>query len=342
MRLVTDRRSWSLGAGALLLLLLALALPQSAAANVAPQCNAGLASQILRTGKPVTLRVFCSDDDGNPLTVSHTSTDHGTLGGFTWESSTNAYKATYTPAAGYTGPDDFNFTASDGTATSTAYGFNLIITENHAPHCEPTGAVHTKVNQAVELNVFCSDQDTQDQDLTYSTLAGQGPDHGSLGPVQGLTVQYTPSNGYSGADRFTIRASDGSLSDTYSQILHVADTPLCTTPPAAEVRSGSSAELRVDCTWPDDDAGPRRYQIGTPPAKGLLSPSGNSGSDIRQYFADSDAEGADSYTIRATGSSGNSPYVTQALTTGAAVNHAPRCDEGPASPETVYADRPRT
>ena len=33
------------------------------------------------------------------------------------------------PAASYTGPDDFLFTASDGTATSPPYSFHLIIIE---------------------------------------------------------------------------------------------------------------------------------------------------------------------------------------------------------------------
>ena len=139
MRRVTDRRWWSLGAIALLFALLALASPTTAAANVAPQCDAGLASQVLRTGKPLKLRVYCSDADLDTLTIAHSSPDHGTLGAFTFNPAAGAYEATFTPAASYTGPDDFNFTASDGTVTTPTYGFNLVITENHAPAANPPG-----------------------------------------------------------------------------------------------------------------------------------------------------------------------------------------------------------
>jgi len=256
MREVTDRRGWTLGALALVLGLLALAAaPTVAAANVAPQCQTGINSQVLRTGKPSTVQVFCSDPDNQPLTIQATTPDHGTLSSFAYNGDVDAYEATFTPAGSYTGPDDFAFVATDGSAFSPSYGFELVITENHAPRCEPTGAVHTKVGEPVDAHVFCSDGDIQDQNLTYTTVAGQGPDHGSVGTVDDQTVVYTPTGGYSGRDHFTIRASDGQLSDTYSQVIHVADTPLCETPAPVQIRSGKGRFLAVDCTRPADDAG---------------------------------------------------------------------------------------
>jgi Bacterial Ig domain len=199
MQQVMERRGW--GALALLVTLLALAaMPAGAqAANVAPECQLGINSQILRTGKPTKLQVFCSDPDGQALTIGHTTPEHGTLGSFAYNASSDAYEATYTPAGTYTGPDDFAFTVSDGQATSPSYGYDLVITENHAPRCEPTNAFHTKVDEPVLLNVFCADQDIQDQNLTYSTVTGQGPDHGSLGPVSDQTVEYTPSSRSTGS-----------------------------------------------------------------------------------------------------------------------------------------------
>ena len=171
-------------------------------------------------------------------------------------------------------------------------------------------------------------------------MAGQGPDHGSLGPVTDLTVEYTPSTGFSGADHFTIRASDGTLADTYTQVVHVANTPLCATPPAAQIRSGTGRFLAVDCTRPADDTGTARYEIGTPPTKGTVSPSGVSFNPERFYEANSGASGADSYTVRMTSSSGASPYVTQAIATGTAINHAPVCDIDDFDRETVYVGPP--
>jgi len=181
--------------------------------------------------------------------------DHGTLSSFAYNGDLDAYEATFTPAGSSTGPDGFAFVATDGSAFSPSYGFELVITENHAPRCEPTGAVHTKVGEPVEAQVFCSDGDIQDQNLTYTTVAGQGPDHGSVGAVDDQSVVYTPTGGYSGRDHFTIRASDGQLSDTYSQVIHVANTPLCETPAPVQIRSGKGRFLAVDCTRPADDAG---------------------------------------------------------------------------------------
>ena len=53
------------GRVALLFALLGLASPPTAAANVAPQCNAGLASQVLRTGKPIS----CASSAPTPMST---------------------------------------------------------------------------------------------------------------------------------------------------------------------------------------------------------------------------------------------------------------------------------
>ena len=82
---------------------------------------------------------------------------------------------------------------------------------------------------------------------------------------------------------------------------------MCTTPPAAQIRSGSARLLTVDCTRPADDTGAARYEIGTPPTQGTVSPSGVSFNPERFYEADTGASGSDSYTVRMTSSSGASP-----------------------------------
>ena len=66
------------------------------------------------------------------------------------------FEATYTPAGGYTGPDDFTFTASDGSSSSPVFGFDLIITENHAPQCQPNGTFHAKVDEPIQIAFFCA------------------------------------------------------------------------------------------------------------------------------------------------------------------------------------------
>ena len=324
--------------GALLATVLALACPAPAAAQTAPDCDTTGNSEILRSGKPITLSVNCFDADGDTVTLTHSTPAHGTLSAFVRNAQTGYYDATYTPSGSYTGPDSFSFQAHAGSLNSATFGFDLIITENHAPHCDTNGTFHAKVSQTITIGFFCTDQDTQDQHLTYTPISA--PAHGTLSNQQDFQVDYTPTGGYSGEDSFTLRASDGALADTYSQKLHVADTPLCSTPPAIQVRSGNSRDVTVDCTWPDDDFGIHRYEIVTPPAKGTLAPSGARVDPERTYTANPGATGADSFTTGATGASGNSPAVTQAITTGPSINSPPICtaDDGP---QVVYQDRPQ-
>ncbi len=323
--------------GALLATVLALACPALAAAQTAPDCDTTGNSEILRTGKPITLSINCFDADGDTVTVTHSTPAQGTLSAFVRNAQTGYFDATYTPSGSYTGPDGFSFQAHAGSQNSPTFGFDLIITEDHAPHCDTNGTFHAKVGQTITIAFFCTDQDTQDQHLTYTPISG--PAHGTLSNQQDFQVDYTPAAAYTGEDSFTLRASDGALADTYSQKLHVANTPLCSTPPAIQVRSGKSRDVTVDCTWPDDDFGIHRYEIGTPPAKGTLAPSGARVDPERTYTANPGATGADSFTVRATGASGISPDVTQAITTGPSINSPPVCtDDGP---QVVYQDRPQ-
>ena len=103
--------------------------------------------------------------------------------------------------------------------------------------------MHTAVDAPKGVFVFCSDADAQDNELTYSLTAG--PDHGTLGPLASGEVEYTPADGFSGEDTFTVRGSDGTLFDEYVQRIHVADTPLCSTPPPVQVRPGAGRDANL-------------------------------------------------------------------------------------------------
>ena len=78
--------------------------------NDAPVANARVATT--SQGVAVAITLTGSDVDGNPLTYRvATNPGHGALSG-------TAPSLTYTPAAGYTGPDSFTFVANDGTVDS--------------------------------------------------------------------------------------------------------------------------------------------------------------------------------------------------------------------------------
>jgi hypothetical protein len=78
-----------------------------------PTCQAvsGTASK----GAPATITLTCSDADGDPISRLIASQPvHGKLGAVNQGTGT----VTYTPNAGYSGPDSFTFEASDGANTS--------------------------------------------------------------------------------------------------------------------------------------------------------------------------------------------------------------------------------
>src|SRR4051794_20240998 len=85
--------------------------------NSAPICDTSFYGDqaTLRTGKPITLHVYCYDLDGDPITVSKgASPAHGALGAFAFNSSSGLFDVTFTPTGSYTGADQFTFKASDG------------------------------------------------------------------------------------------------------------------------------------------------------------------------------------------------------------------------------------
>jgi hypothetical protein len=85
------------------------------ARETAPACQATSRSTAYQT--PVTLTLSCADSDGDAVTRSVVSAPvHGVLSAINQASGT----ITYTPAAGYSGPDGFTFAASDGTNTGVA------------------------------------------------------------------------------------------------------------------------------------------------------------------------------------------------------------------------------
>src|SRR5207244_1233474 len=96
------------------------------AVNDAPVANAQAVTTAEDTAKAIVLAA--TDVDGDALTYARLSELlHGALSGA-------APNLTYTPAAGYFGPDSFTFKANDGTVDSAAATVSVTVVHvNHAP-----------------------------------------------------------------------------------------------------------------------------------------------------------------------------------------------------------------
>ena len=100
----------------------------STVTNTAPVADPQSVSTPKDTAVPITLTG--SDTDGDTLSYAiATGPAHGTLSG-------TAPGVTYTPAAGYTGPDSFTFTVSDAQDTSAPAEVSITVTDqNQPPKC---------------------------------------------------------------------------------------------------------------------------------------------------------------------------------------------------------------
>jgi len=166
-----------------------------------------------------------TDADGDSLTAakfgdpSHGSVTLAADGSFT-----------YTPVAGYVGPDAFTYKVSDGTATSLPITVSLTITHvNHAP----VGVVDSytgpqDANLVVAApGVLTNDTDADGDSLTAAKFGD--PSHGSVTVNANGSFTYVPNAGYVGPDAFTYKVSDGTATSAATTvsltITHVNHTP---------------------------------------------------------------------------------------------------------------------
>jgi DNA-binding beta-propeller fold protein YncE len=96
-----------------------------------PVCSDLRASTAYQT--PATLTLECGDTDGEPVTIAIASEPaHGTLGPLN-----PAGQVTYTPDAGYSGPDSFTFTATNGEGTSAPATASISVGTPSSPNNNP-------------------------------------------------------------------------------------------------------------------------------------------------------------------------------------------------------------
>jgi hypothetical protein len=230
---------------------------------------------------------------------------------------------TYTPAAGYTGPDSFTYKGTDSHgADSTAGTVSVTVTgTNRAPTASDRSLTTVQDTQG-SWTPSVSDPNAGDTE-TCSIVAQ--PAHGTATVAPDCSGgTYTPSSGYTGSDSFTYKATDGAGADSSSATVTATVTPP-NHPPTANDRT-ISATAGVAGSWTpsvsDPDAGDTvSCSIVSQPAHGVatVAPDCSSGG----YTADSSYSGADSFTYKATDSHGADSSSATVSATVVQPNHLP-------------------
>jgi CshA-type fibril repeat protein len=151
---------------------------------------------------PVTIPVLANDTDvdGNPLTVTTASAANGTV------AINPDGSLTYTPNAGYNGPDTISYTVSDGAGgTDTATVAVTVNPVNDAPDAVNDAAT-TNEDTPVTVAVLANDTDPDGNPLTVTAASAA---NGTVVINAAGTVTYTPNANFNGTDTISYTISDG-------------------------------------------------------------------------------------------------------------------------------------
>jgi len=160
----------------------------------------------IEEGMPGVIDVLLNDwdADSDPLSIdSLTQPDNGTA------VDNGDGTITYTPDAGFTGTDYFDYTISDGrggtdTATVDVYVEELVVNN---PPVAVDDYDWTEEGMPVVIDVLLNDWDPDGDPLSVRSVTP--PDNGTAVINPDGTITYTPDAGFTGTDAFSYTISDG-------------------------------------------------------------------------------------------------------------------------------------
>jgi hypothetical protein len=231
----------------------------------------------------VVVTLSGSDLDGDALVFSVATTpSHGTLSG-------TPPNLSYTPAAGYYGPDSFTYVAKDSKLTSTAA--TVSITVQHVNRAPAAAGLNIQTLEDQTVAVTLSGSDSDKGTLVFTVVSG--PNHGTLsGTLPNLS--YTPVAGYYGTDNFTYVVSDGVVTSNPATV--TVTVQAVKNPPVARNRSIQTTPnyaLSILLTGQDSDHAPLSFEIITGPSHGKLTGTAPN----LMYIPGSNYVGSDSFTF---------------------------------------------
>ncbi|HMJ90625.1 MAG TPA: Ig-like domain-containing protein, partial [Candidatus Acidoferrum sp.] len=228
------------------------------------------------------------DPDGNAITaVVVSAPTQGQL------SVDPAGSFAYMPATNFVGTQSFTYRAFDGSMTSAIATVTITVTNgpantntvpvNRAPFAaneQYATAKNTPLNVSATFGVLANDSDP-DGDAVVPLLV-LSPVHGSLTIYNSGEFSYRPTSGYVGADSFTYRAFDGTLTSAVATVsIIVTNTtpvenraPLAANDSYAVVRGQAltiDAGLGLLTNDSDPDGNPLTATVAAWPSHGTLT-----------------------------------------------------------------------
>ncbi|MCA9676430.1 MAG: tandem-95 repeat protein [Myxococcales bacterium] len=247
--------------------------PVAEAATVVTGRNAALA-----------LTLGGADVDGDALTFEVTAAPaHGALTG-------DAPALTYTPEAGYSGPDELRFVVRDAALTSEVATVAITVADSVAPVA--TSRTITVVEDG-EVDATLAASDADGDPLTFAIV--DGPTHGTVTGTAPALV-YHPAPDFHGDDALTFTASDGVLTSAPGTVTFTV-TPSNDAPVAhaqqVTVAEDVAAAIELDAHDVDGDA--LAVTIVTAPIHGTVTAADTTAT----YAGAADFAGADgfAYTV---------------------------------------------
>ena len=121
---------------------------------------------------------------------------------------------TYSPAANLFGSDSFTYTIVDTWGETATGTVTVTISAVNDPPVAFDGSA--AIDEDLPLQVPLVAMDVDDSDLTFAIVSG--PSNGTLGPISGGSIIYTPSPNFYGSDSFTFKVSDGTAESTVAMV----------------------------------------------------------------------------------------------------------------------------